>query len=65
MKKTYLTPESRVKDLELEWNFLLSGGLDTGIGSLDDPEDDDELPCSSSPWVPAPAKKKPPLPTVS
>ena len=41
MKKTYLTPESRVKDLELEWNFLLSGGLDTGIGSLDDPEDDD------------------------
>ena len=41
MKKTYLTPESRVKDLELEWNFLQSGGLDTGIGSLDDPEDDD------------------------
>ena len=40
MKKTYLTPESRVKDLELEWNFLQSGGLDTGIGSLDDPEDD-------------------------
>jgi hypothetical protein len=41
MKKTYLTPENRVKDLELEWNFLLSGGLDTGIGSLVDPEDDD------------------------
>ena len=41
MKKTYLTPESRVKDLELEWNFLQSGGLNTGIGSLDDPEDDD------------------------
>lgn len=40
MKKTYLTPENRVKDLELEWNFLQSGGLDTGIGSLDDPEDD-------------------------
>lgn len=40
MKKTYLTPENWVKDLELEWNFLQSGGLDTGIGSLDDPEDD-------------------------
>ena len=40
MKKTYLTPESRVKDLELEWNFLQSGGLNTDIGSLDDPEDD-------------------------
>ena len=41
MKKTYLTPESRVKDLELEWNFLQSGGLDNpSIGSLDDPEDD-------------------------
>ena len=40
MKKTYLTPESRVKDLELEWNFLQSG-LNPGIGSLDDPEDDD------------------------
>ena len=41
MKKTYLTPENWVNDLELEWNFLQSGGLDTGIGSLDDPEDDD------------------------
>lgn len=41
MKKTYLTPESRAKDLELEWNFLQSGGLDNpGIGSLDDPEDE-------------------------
>ena len=40
MKKTYLTPENRVKDLELEWNFLQSGGLNTDIGSLDDPEDD-------------------------
>ena len=41
MKKTYLTPENRVKDLELEWNFLLSGLDNPGIGSLDDPEDDD------------------------
>lgn len=41
MKKTYLTPELREKDLELELNFLQSGGLNTGIGSLGDPEDDD------------------------
>ena len=40
MKKTYLTPESRVKDLELEWNFLQSGGLNTGIDPLGDPEDE-------------------------
>ena len=41
MKKTYLTPENWVKDLELEWNFLQSGGLNTGFDPLDDPEDDD------------------------
>ena len=41
MKKTYLIPEVREKDLELEWNFLQSGGLNTGFDSLDDPEDDD------------------------
>lgn len=41
MKKTYLTPENRVKDLELELDFLQSGGLNTGIDPLDDPEDDD------------------------
>ena len=41
MKKTYLTPENRVKDLELELDFLQSGGLNAGIGSLEDPEDDD------------------------
>ena len=41
MKKTYLTPENWVNDLELEWNFLQSGGLNTGFEPLDDPEDDD------------------------
>jgi hypothetical protein len=41
MKKTYLTPENRVKDLELEMAFLQSGGLNTGIDPLGDPEDDD------------------------
>ena len=42
MKKTYLTPEGRVKDLELEMDFLQSGGLNNpDIGSLDDPADDD------------------------
>ena len=42
MKKTYLTPENRVKDLELEMDFLQSGGLNNpDIGSLDDPADDD------------------------
>ena len=42
MKKTYMTPENRVKDLELELAFLQSGGLNNpGIGSLTDPEDDD------------------------
>ena len=42
MKKTYLTPENRVNDLELELAFLQSGGLNNpGINPLDDPEDDD------------------------
>ena len=39
MKKTYLTPEFREKDLELDTNFLQSG-LDTGIDPLGDPEDE-------------------------
>ena len=42
MKKTYLTPESRATDLELELAFLQSGGLNNpGIDPLGDPEDDD------------------------
>ena len=42
MKKTYLTPENRVKDLELEMDFLQSGGLNNpDIGALDDPADGD------------------------
>ena len=41
MKKAYLTPELRERDLEFEANFLQTGGLNTGIGSLDDPENDD------------------------
>ena len=41
MKKTYLIPEVREKDLKLELNFLQSGGLNTGFDPLDDPEDDD------------------------
>ena len=45
MKKTYLTPENRVKDLELELSFLQSGGLNTGIDPMGDPEEDD-------PWKP-------------
>ena len=41
MKKTYLTPENRVKDLELELAFLQSGGLNNpGIDPLGDPEDE-------------------------
>lgn len=40
MKKTYLTPENRVKNLELELAFLQSGGLNTAIDPLDDPLDD-------------------------
>ena len=45
MKKTYLTPELREKDLELELNFLLSGMGNPGIDPMGDPEDDD-------PWKP-------------
>ena len=40
MKKTYLTPEDRVNELELEQSFLQSG-LNAGIDPLGDPEDDD------------------------
>ena len=36
MKKTYLTPESRVKDLWLDSNFLATIG-GTGGENLDDP----------------------------
>ena len=42
MKKTYLTPENRVKDLELELAFLRSGGMNKpGIEPFGDPEDED------------------------
>lgn len=38
MKKTYLKPELRDRDLWLEKNFLISAGGSTGE-NLDDPED--------------------------
>ena len=41
MKKTYLTPEFRSNDLELDQSFLKSGLSNPGIGSMDDPEDED------------------------
>jgi hypothetical protein len=42
MKKTYMTPENRVKGLELELAFLRSGGVNNpGIEPFGDPEDDD------------------------
>lgn len=40
MKKTYLFPEAKVKDLYLELNFLVSLGDSTGE-DLDDPTDFD------------------------
>lgn len=39
MKKTYLTPENRVNELEFELSFLQSG-LNAGIDPLGDPEDE-------------------------
>jgi hypothetical protein len=42
MKKTYMTPENRVKGLELELAFLRSGGMNKpGIEPFGDPEDED------------------------
>lgn len=40
MKKTYLTPEVRERNLDFESNFLQSGGLNPGIDPLGDPEDE-------------------------
>ena len=40
MKKTYLTPEVRERNLDLEMSFLQSGGLNPGIDPLGDPEDE-------------------------
>ncbi len=40
MKKTYLTPDVRTKDIMPEENFLHTGRLNPGFDPLDDPEDE-------------------------